>query len=66
MTQPSRSRRLVPAHVGRPTIRALGAGEPLPYGEVRRGGVRIDLVTPKVSEHRAGTFASFATKKRPG
>jgi hypothetical protein len=27
-------RRLVLAHIGRPTIRGLEAGEPLPYGEV--------------------------------
>jgi hypothetical protein len=31
-------RRLVLAHIGRPTIRALDAGEPLPYGEVGRQG----------------------------
>jgi hypothetical protein len=29
-------RRLVLAHIGRPTIRALEAGEQLPYGEVGR------------------------------
>jgi Beta-lactamase superfamily domain len=31
-------RRLVLAHIGRATIRALEAGEPLPYGEVGREG----------------------------
>jgi hypothetical protein len=31
-------RRLVLAHIGRSTIRALEAGEALPYGEVGREG----------------------------
>jgi hypothetical protein len=31
-------RRLVLAHIDRPTIRALESGEPLPYGEVGREG----------------------------
>jgi len=31
-------RRLVFAHIGRPTIRALDRGERLPFGEVARDG----------------------------
>jgi hypothetical protein len=36
-------RRMVQAHIGWPTIRALDAGEPLPYGEAGREGTEYTL-----------------------
>jgi hypothetical protein len=36
-------RRLVLAHIGRPTIRALESGTPVPYGEVGREGCEYVL-----------------------
>jgi hypothetical protein len=59
-------RRLVFAHIGRPTLRALDAGKQPPYGEIRREGT---IYQPRRVGRKAGPLRSHprrAGKKERG